>query len=297
MVGGSTPALGKTRKPRVKNMCVSETSYVCKIGPEDALRLNAQAQLTVIPLQEALTEWTERLDKDAISRLLDFGCGVGASIDHLKDRFPNAKYIGLDRELAQIDVAKNAHPEETFVVGDEKSEIAQGELQKADLVYMQFVAMHQTDLDGFFSYVVANMQPGAQLLIFEPYSDFKKIERGSDQAVIEAQKARFEFSAKVAENVGRTYNAVALFPDILQKLGMIGIAEYRKENMCFPLAQIRDTILIPNWQTARDGERFRSIITVDRVDSYIKTLQEASGDTSIYIGDSRIIIAQKPALA
>ncbi len=275
-------------------MNVPQSTYVCKTGQADEKRLNAQAELTTVPLREAINKWKERLNSDKISILIDFGCGVGSSVYELKSQFPHASYIGIDRSQEQIDVAKKAHPDETFMVGDQSCDTIHSELHKADLIYMQFVAMHQTNLIGFFGNIIPHMKPGAQLLIFEPYSDFNKIEKGIDPAVDKTQKARFELSAKVAESVGRTYNAVTLFPKLLEDLGMANIAEYSKVNMCFRLEDIGDSILIPNWKTARDGEHFRSFITVEEVDSHCKTLQEANGDTVVYIGDSRIILAQQP---
>ncbi|HEV8052670.1 MAG TPA: hypothetical protein VGP47_09255, partial [Parachlamydiaceae bacterium] len=84
-------------------MNISESSYVLKTGVEDVKRLNAQAQLTTVPLQEALTKWTERFDKNAILRLIDYGCGVGSSMELLKKQFTMAKYIGIDQSQEQID--------------------------------------------------------------------------------------------------------------------------------------------------------------------------------------------------
>lgn len=265
-------------------------SYINKVGEADKERLDMQAQLAIIPLREALAKWTDRLDLASILDVLDFGCGAGSSMDELRKQFPKATYIGLDRSEEQVSVSQKAHPTGTFIVGDEKSK---AEIAKADLVYMQFVAMHQDDIEGFYSSIVGNMKPGAQLLVFEPYSDISRIKTDSPAAVIESQKARFKMNAEVAKNVGRVYNAVQQYPDMLKALGMENIDEYRKENMCFPLRDIR-TILVSNWETARDGERFRPFISVDEVNRHIETLKQASDDTVLYLGDTRILIAQKP---
>lgn len=271
------------------------SSYVCKIGQADEKRLDAQVELTVVPLNEAITKWTERLDQNTISRILDFGCGVGSSKQELCKLFPNATYIGMDREEAQIAVARGKHPEGTFVIGDEKSETAREELSQADVVYMQFVAMHQTNLVDFFSNIVAHMKPRAQLLIFDPYSDFDKINVGNDPKVVEVQQARFLLSAQVAAKLGRSRNAVELYPILLAQLGMVNIMEYRKENMCFPLSEVRESLLIKNWETSKDCEHTRPFTTVDKIDAYINTLKMANSNTMVYIGDTRIIIAKKPA--
>lgn len=271
----------------------TENSYLCKTGQADKERLDAQSQLAIIPLREALTKWTERLDKDSILQLLDFGCGAGSSMDKLQKQFPKATYIGLDRSKEQIDVAQKAHPKGIFLVGDEKNKIGCKELSKADLVFMQFVAMHQNDLKAFFTNVVEKMKPGAQLLIFDPYSDSKRIKLDNEAKVVEAQNARFKLKAEMAESVGRLYNAAKQYPKLLKGLGMVRIDKYSKENMCFALEDIR-TILVSNWETARENERFRPFISITEVDRHIKALKEAKDDTIVYLGDTRIIIAQKP---
>jgi trans-aconitate methyltransferase len=274
-------------------MSVSSTSansYVNKVGAADKERLDLQAQLANIPLREAVAKWTDRLEVDSILSLLDFGCGAGSSIEELRKQFPKATYIGLDRSEEQIAVAGKAHPNECFVVGDEKS---QAEIAKADLVYMQFVAMHQDNLEIFFSNVVAGMKPGAQLLIFEPYSDISRVKADNPEEIVASQIARFKMNAEIANKVGRRYNAVEHYPDLLKALGMEQIDVYRKENMCFQLRTIR-TILVSNWENAKDNERFRSYITVDEVERHVAALKQAPDDTILYLGDTRILIAQKP---
>ena len=51
-------------------------------------------------------------------RILDFGCGVGASVPHLSAAFPNAQVHGVDVSGASIALATTSHPEAVFAVLD-----------------------------------------------------------------------------------------------------------------------------------------------------------------------------------
>jgi len=51
--------------------------------------------------------------------LLDFGCGVGGSMPHLRERFPQADIHGLDVSGESLELARKAHPDVSFALLDE----------------------------------------------------------------------------------------------------------------------------------------------------------------------------------
>ena len=44
-------------------------------------------------------------------RILDFGCGIGNSVVHLKAAFPQARIVGLDVSARSLDIARGRFPE------------------------------------------------------------------------------------------------------------------------------------------------------------------------------------------
>lgn len=51
---------------------------------------------------------------EAALRILDFGCGIGASIPHLQRSFPAASITGVDVSGRSIELAREAHPAVRF---------------------------------------------------------------------------------------------------------------------------------------------------------------------------------------
>jgi ubiquinone/menaquinone biosynthesis C-methylase UbiE len=58
--------------------------------------------------------------------LLDFGCGVGGSMPHLRERFPQADIHGLDVSGESLELARQAHPDVSFAL------LGEGRLPLAD---------------------------------------------------------------------------------------------------------------------------------------------------------------------
>ena len=46
--------------------------------------------------------------------ILDFGCGVGGSIPHLREHFPKANLFGADVSGESLELARQAHPDVTY---------------------------------------------------------------------------------------------------------------------------------------------------------------------------------------
>jgi SAM-dependent methyltransferase len=63
------------------------------------------------------------LDEDASASLLDFGCGYGALVRHLRRSGWHGSYVGLDLSQAMIDAARSLNPDDgrfvtTVAAGD-----------------------------------------------------------------------------------------------------------------------------------------------------------------------------------
>ena len=52
--------------------------------------------------------------RDAAFDLLDFGCGIGGSVPHLRSNFPRARILGMDVSGQSVEMAGQANPEAHF---------------------------------------------------------------------------------------------------------------------------------------------------------------------------------------
>jgi SAM-dependent methyltransferase len=59
-----------------------------------------------------------RFDASPGMKVLDLGTGIGAMAAQLHKRFPDIELFGLDRDPAQLAVARERHPIATYVEGD-----------------------------------------------------------------------------------------------------------------------------------------------------------------------------------
>ena len=61
--------------------------------------------------REVARRMLERLDYVKIEpkRILDLGCGTGATLTALSERYPNALLLGADASQAMLDVARGQH--------------------------------------------------------------------------------------------------------------------------------------------------------------------------------------------
>lgn len=51
--------------------------------------------------------------------IIDFGCGIGNAVPHLRRNFPAARIRGMDVSAASIDIARARHQDQSFaVIGD-----------------------------------------------------------------------------------------------------------------------------------------------------------------------------------
>ncbi len=100
--------------------------------------------------------------------LLDFGCGVGNSIPHLRDAFPHARLHGVDPSGESIQVAASAHGDTaSFQVGaDDKLPYGNGSF---DLIQVACVFHHirPGERDLWMRELKRVLRPSGDLFVFE----------------------------------------------------------------------------------------------------------------------------------
>ena len=58
----------------------------------------------------------------SVSRLLEYGCGIGRNISFLQQAFPSAVIVGSDISSASLEIARRDNPGVQFVQEDENAE-------------------------------------------------------------------------------------------------------------------------------------------------------------------------------
>lgn len=106
-----------------------------------------------------------RVPLDEPKRIVDLGCGSGASTAVLVTRWPNASHLGLDSSPAMLAEARKALPHATFVEADLQSWVAD---EAVDLIFsnaaLQWVDGHERVLPQ----LVRSVAPGGALAIQMP---------------------------------------------------------------------------------------------------------------------------------
>jgi trans-aconitate methyltransferase len=105
-----------------------------------------------------------------VSRILEYGCGIGRNFPFLKDAFPEATLVGTDISQASLDFARSNQPDVEFFL--ETADFAsQGEF---DLIFVACVFHHVpvTDRPNVTQKLYKHLRPSGNLFIFEhnPYN-------------------------------------------------------------------------------------------------------------------------------
>lgn len=96
-------------------------------------------------------------------KLLDFGCGTGASLEFLTEYFPNSEITGCDVSKESVRVAAARHPSVEF------TEVEKLTPQSFDIIFVAGVMHHiQPSLrTQTFENLVNLLKPGGRLFIYE----------------------------------------------------------------------------------------------------------------------------------
>ncbi|MDZ4821395.1 MAG: class I SAM-dependent methyltransferase [Planctomycetota bacterium] len=96
--------------------------------------------------------------------IIDVGCGTGANIASLADRY---RCVGIDSSQEAIDLAKARFPQAHFQCGYAPNDLM-GLMPQASLVTMMDVLEHVEDDFALLTGLLSAMQPGAYLLLTVP---------------------------------------------------------------------------------------------------------------------------------
>ena len=99
-----------------------------------------------------------------VDAVLDFGCGIGRSMSHLREMFPHADIVGCDPSAESLAIARAQNPTCRFTSTDEL-----GEDCKFDLVIASCVFHHipPEDRQMAIRYCYSRLKEGGHFIIFE----------------------------------------------------------------------------------------------------------------------------------
>lgn len=100
--------------------------------------------------------------------VLDFGCGVGNSIPHLREAFPNARLCGVDPSGESIRVAERAHADTATFRASDGQRIAYAD-QSFDLIQVACVLHHIVPMERshWMREIRRVLKPGGSVFAFE----------------------------------------------------------------------------------------------------------------------------------
>jgi trans-aconitate 2-methyltransferase len=106
-----------------------------------------------------------RIALDQPRRIIDLGCGPGNSTEVVRRRWPDTDIVGLDSSPAMIEAARQAYPDETWLLGDIATWTA---AQPYDLVFsnaaLQWLPNHTT----LYPRLLRQVAPGGALAVQIP---------------------------------------------------------------------------------------------------------------------------------
>jgi SAM-dependent methyltransferase len=99
-----------------------------------------------------------------VDKVLDFGCGIGRSMPHLREIFPDADIVGCDPSAESLAIAREQNPTCRFMSTDEL-----GPDSKFDLVLASCVFHHipPQDRQMAIRYCYSRLNEGGHFIIFE----------------------------------------------------------------------------------------------------------------------------------
>jgi trans-aconitate 2-methyltransferase len=113
-----------------------------------------------------------RIAIDSPERVIDLGCGPGNSTRVLRERWPDARIVGMDSSADMIDTARSEQPDGEWILAGIEDWQADAPY---DVVFsnaaLQWLPNHATLVESLF----ANVAPGGALAFQIPSSDFAAV--------------------------------------------------------------------------------------------------------------------------
>ena len=112
-----------------------------------------------------------RLGPEEVARpmdLLDFGCGVGNSIPHLREAFPQAHLYGVDPSGESVHLAERAHADKALFQTNDRDQLPY-DAGSFDLVQVAcvFHHIHPEQREGWMREIHRVLRPGGEVFLFE----------------------------------------------------------------------------------------------------------------------------------
>lgn len=118
------------------------------------------------------TERLKQLAPNATS-VLDFGCGIGRSMPHLRAAFPDAQIAGCDPSADSLAMARRENPDCRFFAPDELAAGARFDVAMASCVFHHIAPAGRQEA---LRYCYDRLKPGGSLVIFE-HNPFNPVTR------------------------------------------------------------------------------------------------------------------------
>lgn len=108
-----------------------------------------------------------------VSRILEYGCGIGRNIPFLKEAFPNATIVGSDISVASLSIASNDYPDVEFF-----QEGATENTKPFDLIFVAGVFHHipPAERSAAAALLFERLSPNGRVVIFE-HNPFNPVTR------------------------------------------------------------------------------------------------------------------------
>ena len=109
-----------------------------------------------------------------VTRLLEYGCGIGRNIPFLQKAFPGAVVMGSDISTASLEIARLDNTEVEFFLEDETVE----SIEQFDLIFVAGVFHHipVVERKGVAKTLFNRLLPGGLLFVFE-HNPFNPVTR------------------------------------------------------------------------------------------------------------------------
>lgn len=141
---------------------------------EDYNRLLAEKTGFFSPSEEYFARYKVDLIRSQItapvSRVLEYGCGIGRNIPFLQQTFPHADIVGTDISQASLALASHDYPKATFVLENEATQ----PLGLFDVIFVAGVFHHvpAEQRASVAASIAGRLAPGGSLFVFEhnPYN-------------------------------------------------------------------------------------------------------------------------------
>ena len=174
-------------------------------NPELYLRFRAQRT-------QPTRDLVSRIQASTPRSILDVGCGPGNSTAVLKELYPKARILGIDRSESMIEAARSRNPDIEFLRLDASTEL--GTLgSKFDIVFsnacIQWIDHHELLIPSLYEL----LEVGGELLIQLPYNHTE-----SAKYSIETVRKRESWRERIGDLEPLTYLSIPEYYRILSAL-------------------------------------------------------------------------------